>query len=238
MLRHRLLFGKVFRTDGVTPWTNCNISFKRNCNYTDEYQLPSDVQRVKTDSNGEFVTRLWCNIDGENESSYTCEIPGCTSFTFNLPFGDGTPLNISILRAGSSSPSDPKNETILEYIDEQIVSVSLNNTKLFSEEKQATSNLSALKAIDLTTKTYPVISDTPLYLGLVMNAVLQGSFFKALLEGEIYDSSWNWAPNTLVFLGNNGTLTQTLPQSNCLIVAGKAIDTDRMYIKFSNPLLF
>jgi hypothetical protein len=128
----RTVVGKIFRTSD-TPWTNCRVIFRRaKGNYDSAKQYPPDSVIAFTDSQGNICrdalgtlpgVQLWVNESGELLTLYECLLPNSDKFQFSIPVGDGSPIELSVLREGSN-PVTSYPQTLLDYID---TSVSLHN---------------------------------------------------------------------------------------------------------------
>jgi hypothetical protein len=130
----REVFGKVYKTTD-TPWLNATVVFKRTKgSFTSEAQYPPDTARFYTDNQGFLVNfnaqgvavpcRLWVNETGDKISNYQVTI-GLDKFTISIPVGDGSPISLSALRAGSQ-PVEDYPQSILDYVDDAITGVGAN----------------------------------------------------------------------------------------------------------------
>lgn len=150
----RQVIGKVYRTDD-TPWTNTTVTFRRcTGSYTTTTQYPPDTLRFQTNSNGELVDcKLWVNETGDKISIYECNV-GKDKFKFSLPTGNGSPIELSVLRAGSL-PVDEYPQSIIDYIDNSVASVSSNKYESFNAIPQTNSyQLTSLPISPNTSKVY------------------------------------------------------------------------------------
>lgn len=130
----RTVIGKIFRTSD-TPWTNCRVIFRRaEGNYDSAKQYPPDSVIAFTDSQGNICrdalgtlpgVQLWVNESGELQTLYDCLLPNSDKFQFSIPVGNGLPVELSELRAGSN-PVTAYPQTLLAYIDEAISLHNLN----------------------------------------------------------------------------------------------------------------
>lgn len=124
----RKVIGKVYKTDD-TPWLNTFITFKRTSgNYLNNIQYPPDVVRAKTDNQGNICkldnslgVDLWVNETGEKISNYQCLLPN-DIFSFSIPIGNGAPIELSVLRAGSQ-PVEEYPQSVIDYIDDLVLTV-------------------------------------------------------------------------------------------------------------------
>jgi hypothetical protein len=133
---YREVFGKVYKTSD-TPWINTTVIFKRaKGSFTSEAQYPPDTIKFYTDNLGYLVNfdsqglaipcRLWVNETGDKISNYQVFI-GLDKFNVSVPVGDGSPISLSALRAGSQ-PTESYPQSILDYVDTAILQ-SGNNPK-------------------------------------------------------------------------------------------------------------
>lgn len=238
----RQILGKIYETDD-TPFKNGVIVFSRSIgSYTSTTQYPPDVHVCRTDTSGNLVDCfLWCNEDGDLISNYTAKINGRDVFNLSVPIGDGSPIELSALRAGSL-PTTEYPESIIDYVDNKIESLTLGQIKtLFSPDLIAINVLSALRIIDINTTTYADsnnINHASKTLGFVANAVNQGAIFQAVTEGFVLDSNWDWNTNRPIFLGNNGFLTQSIPNDAVFVQQiAKTINTQKIFIDFQEVIL-
>ncbi|MBD1554757.1 hypothetical protein [Pseudomonas typographi] len=73
-------------------------------------------------------------------------------------------------------------------------------------------------------------------IGLSTVAAAQDAEVTLQTMGTIDDSGWSWSEG-LVFLGPNGTLTQTAPSTGWEVVVGWAPSATRLNLNFSEPVL-
>jgi len=71
-------------------------------------------------------------------------------------------------------------------------------------------------------------------IGLTKNAAELDASVTVLFFGEITHSSWNFDLTKPVFLGTNGALTQTKPETGYLLVIGKPINTTKLFVNIEN----
>jgi hypothetical protein len=210
----RQIIGRVYGTDDL-PIKKGTVIFSRTVgSYTSSTQYPPDSIAVKTDENGQLIDCfLWVNEEGDRISTYTARVGIKECFNFSLPAGDGSPIELSALRAGSQPPQSYP-QSIIDYIDDQISGVQAGaTTKLFAPSRIATSNLSALRIINLSTGNYASVSnlnDAIAPLAFVENAVQSGQSFSPIVKGFHQDTSFNFQLNIPLFLGNDGYITQTI----------------------------
>jgi hypothetical protein len=226
----RVVTGRIYRTND-TPWRNARVLFKRvNSSFTHNTQYPADFVHALTDADGNLYSIdsnqgvvLWVNELGDVPSFYKCFLPGCDPFEFSIPAGDGSAIELGILRQGSQ-PVNEYSPTLINYVDSSISSsisgIQLGSTQIYSNNFNASENLSALRIVNLNTGFYASNADLEaIYspLGLMTSSVVSGDSAKALVFGELSDVSWNWVPSP-IYLGIDGNLTQTLNGSESFIL--------------------
>lgn len=98
-------------------------------------------------------------------------------------------------------------------------------------------DLSALRVVRFDTDTGCVVYARPpeaasrMPLGITVTAALSGVEVVVRRDGELIDDSWGWVPGQPVLLGATGTLTQTQPPSQAImVVVGIATDTNTICI--------
>jgi hypothetical protein len=232
----RQILGKIYETDD-TPFKNGVIVFSRSIgSYTSTTQYPPDVHVCRTDTSGNLVDCfLWCNEDGDLISNYTAKINGKDVFTLSLPLGDGSPIQLSVLRAGSQ-PTQSYPQTIIDYIDTKVVGAIASPTSLNTFTMAATRNISALKIIRLDNQEYasPLVgADALAGVCFVKTAANSGETFTGLLSGVVSDSFWNWDVNKALFLGVDGTVTQSVSTDwEFIKVVGSVVSPQQIFINF------
>jgi hypothetical protein len=236
----RKILGKYHRTDD-TPWRKIAVRFVRDTiSFVDDTIYPSDVVVCRVDEDAELKDCwLWCNEEGEPESTYTYYC-GRDAFKFSLPYGDGSPIQLGVVLAGSN-PVEASPPTLLNYIDDALNDVSAGETDvMYSDSYISIQPLSALRIINLSSLTYADpsnISDAFASLGFTHLAVNTGAVFKTISQGLFSDSSWNWQMNKPIFLGANGTLTQTFTENAFIKTIATPITPQQIFIKFEDSIL-
>jgi hypothetical protein len=238
---YRYITGKIYRTNDE-PWRNITATFKRcSGSFTSNIIYPPDSTTCEIDESGNLINcKLWVNESGDKISNYEGKV-GTYRFQFSIPVGDGSPIDIGTLIAGSL-PVEAYPQSIIDYVDDVIAAVVAGESKsLYSYNFIATQSLSALRIIDLTNLTYASsdnLSQAFVSLGFVNQAVSIGGTFKTITQGLVSDSSWNWQLDKPIFLGINGFLTQTYPNNSlfCKIVAS-VISTQKIFINFGEPII-
>lgn len=96
-------------------------------------------------------------------------------------------------------------------------------------------NLSALRAVTTNTSGQAVYATNDTLanaqvVGITNGAVTSGANATIKISGILTDANWNWTKGT-VYLGTNGTLTQTVPTSGAIVVhVGKALTSTQLLI--------
>jgi hypothetical protein len=105
----------------------------------------------------------------------------------------------------------------------------------------AAATLSALRLVSNVADQY-VYSDPALansawaIAGLTTQSINQGQYFSPIQNQPITDAAWNWVRGSPVFLGPNGTLTQIAPTANYLVVVGKVLSPQTLFIQIEEPV--
>jgi hypothetical protein len=77
-------------------------------------------------------------------------------------------------------------------------------------------------------------SSTPAHaqstIGVTIGAAAQGDTATAIALGPLTENSWTWTPGSLIFLGTNGTLTQTAPSTGFVMVVAKAVTATTIFV--------
>ena len=96
-------------------------------------------------------------------------------------------------------------------------------------------NLSALRAVTSNSSGQAVYASNDTLanaqvVGITNGAVTSGANATIKISGILTDANWNWTKGT-VYLGTNGTLTQTVPTNGAIVVhVGKALTATTLII--------
>ena len=96
-------------------------------------------------------------------------------------------------------------------------------------------NLSALRAVTTNSSGQAVYASNNTLanaqvVGITNGAVTSGANATIKISGILTDANWNWTKGT-VYLGTNGTLTQTVPTNRAIVVhIGKALTATQLNI--------
>lgn len=74
-------------------------------------------------------------------------------------------------------------------------------------------------------------------LGLTEGAASLGAPVSIRTGGEYDEPSWNWVPDTVLFLGTNGLLSATAPVNGFSLPIGYAITATKIFIAVKQPVV-
>lgn len=74
-----------------------------------------------------------------------------------------------------------------------------------------------------------------LLCGLTLTATGSAGMVNVQRSGTVDDSSWSWTPGR-VYLGANGTLTQTPPVDGFSVLVGVAVSPTRLILNVQDPI--
>lgn len=106
----------------------------------------------------------------------------------------------------------------------------------------AAQDLSGHRAVAVTTSALVDYADkdTPAHhssvLGIINTAATIGSPVFIQTQGLITEPSWNWTMDELIYLGNNGMLTQTYPTTGFLLKIGTVVDPTAIYVNIGETV--
>jgi hypothetical protein len=85
-----------------------------------------------------------------------------------------------------------------------------------------------------------VLANANTVLGMTAGAANAGYMINVIRSGEITEPTWNWTLNAPVFLGINGLLTQTQPESPALfsLIVGFPITATKLFVSIREPIVF
>lgn len=108
---------KIYLTkyDG-TPWAGKTVEITLDkSTYNDLNSFPIQILTTgPSDEDGLIDVDLWCNVEGVIPTLYSAKYPDGKSFQFRLVFGDGTPININVLRQAGIAAASPSNPLYAE----------------------------------------------------------------------------------------------------------------------------
>lgn len=73
-------------------------------------------------------------------------------------------------------------------------------------------------------------------LGMSLNAAAAGDVVTVAVLGYVSETTWNLIPDLPVYLGEDGYITQTPPESGFLLVVGVAISPTSLYVDVGEPI--
>lgn len=74
-------------------------------------------------------------------------------------------------------------------------------------------------------------------LGISMNAAMIGALVVVKTFGEFSEPTWNWNAGDPIYLGANGTLTQTPPNTGFLLEVAFALTSTSIFISIKQPFV-
>lgn len=109
-----------------------------------------------------------------------------------------------------------------------------------SVQRMAGTNLSALLAVyELNGVVRALSADDALHidllLGITLTAAQAGELVNVQRLGTIEDLGWNWGAGR-IYLGSNGSLTQTPPTSGFDLLIGSATSPTRVALNLQDPI--
>lgn len=81
-----------------------------------------------------------------------------------------------------------------------------------------------------------LIEDTTVILGIITSAYSADDVVSVQITGTITEPSWNWTLGLPIFVGPNGTLTQTPPSTGVLQIIAYPILSNRILIDKQQPI--
>ena len=77
-------------------------------------------------------------------------------------------------------------------------------------------------------------------LGVTISASAANEPVFIIRNGDVTEPSWNWVPNLPVYLGDNGLLTQTPPESPALfsLIVGFPVTATKLFVSIREPIIF
>lgn len=83
-----------------------------------------------------------------------------------------------------------------------------------------------------------VLNQANMVLGMTTAAVSVGGDVNVIRQGEVEEPSWNWTIGSPVYLGNNGVLTQTLPNGAAFsLIVGFPVTPTKLFIALREPII-
>ena len=131
----------------------------------------------------------------------------------------------------------------IEVLPGGIVYRGEETTSLSTNSYEASTNLSALRVVIVNDdgKLEYASSDRPehsfMVVGVLKDALTQGNFGKALVQGLLSDSFWSWTLGVPIYVGEDGVLTQSPPSEGFQLVIGKPVTPSAVYFEIGEPIL-
>lgn len=113
----RTVRGTIRKAKSEAPWAGARVLFELlDGSYTAAAQFPGATASASTAADGTFSIDLWPNEAGTAASSYRCTLPDGSTFDFTLPAGDGSDIELSVLRAGGVINQDWSEALVTTFI--------------------------------------------------------------------------------------------------------------------------
>ncbi len=231
----RLVTGKILKIDG-SPWVNTRVIIRlTKGSYTSTSQFPPNTLEALTDSEGNLTSgnspgvNLWCNTEGSIASRYEFLLPS-DKILVDVPYGDGTPIDLAYLRAQSET-STPPEQVILDYIDD-----ALSGTEQTSYV--AAESVSASKVICLNSEgkakqaSIDDFTEINTVTGISKTAADPETSFHVAVVGIYKDINWNWNPGETLYLGLSGDIVSIPDLARSHIVKiGRAVRSSEIFLQ-------
>lgn len=81
------------------------------------------------------------------------------------------------------------------------------------------------------------VADAGRVLGITINAALLGAAVDVQATGEIDEVSWSWVPGQPVYVGANGSLTQTPPATGFIQAVGMAVAPTKLVVGIRTAII-
>ena len=112
---------------------------------------------------------------------------------------------------------------------------SLSVTKIYAE------NISALQLVTASSSTEvkiaePAVFNTAKVLGVAFQGGITGFDGRIILSGVLEDPIFNYPVNDLLYLGTNGTITNTPPVVGFSVTVGYSLGNGSIFIKIEEPI--
>jgi hypothetical protein len=181
---------------------------------------------------------IWCNAESTNQSRYRFTYPDNRFFDFSLLPGNSE-INISALR--DQGVLDFPQPTILDVVNQTLAEQWEQTLALLGTDYlTATTNLSALRIVNLSSGTYASATDITQVnspKGFLSTAVTSGQQFPVQFTGIKLDLSWNWDVTKPIYLGTNGTLVQLSSGLSYLQQVASVITSNKIILDFQEPVI-
>ncbi len=199
-------------------------------------------------TDGFLSSTLWTKLSGlVSNATHTGDVTGSTALTIApkaVTFGkmlDLTAPGIVIGRATSGAGS-PEELNIIGrglVLDGSNIQVSGQTTT-----KLAATAVGGGRVLRYTSSTQvgyadsTVLADKDFIAGISLGAAILGDSVVVQISGEITDGSWTWTPNSPIYLGTGGLITQTIPTTGFLLQLGIALSATIISVKIGIPVVF
>ena len=116
-------------------------------------------------------------------------------------------------------------------------------TGQYSDPIAASASLSALRVVIVNESGQLAYADSATaahafrVVGLLPSAVSSGESIAVLIDGLIADATWNWTIGSPIFIGANGVLTQSPPETGFLQQVATPITATQIDFEIQEPIL-
>lgn len=74
-------------------------------------------------------------------------------------------------------------------------------------------------------------------IGISLNAADEGGMVRVIREGEISEASWDWDSGKVIYLGENGVLTQSAPNVGFSLIVGFPVGAQKIIVSIGEPII-
>lgn len=208
----RPVVGRAWHPISQRPIVGAPVIFTLSGSFTPATQYLATSVTVYTESDGTFTAALWPNEEGDQASTWTCQLPdGTDPFSFSFAYDDGSEVELSALRAAGGDASDPQNESIL------------TNLRALATTTAATAAATALTApladvAAAAAAATTAAADAEAAITVVVNAQTGTAYTLALSDVD-----------RLITLSNAAAITLTIPShSSVAWPVGRAVSLQQI----------
>lgn len=113
------------------------------------------------------------------------------------------------------------------------------NGEIVTKDFTAGEDISALRMVKHDDPTTVSLADKDLLMdaqtiGIATNAALTGGTVSVVTFGQVDDNSFTFAPNTCLFLGDDGAITDIPPTTGHNVPIGKGLGIGSIFIDIDN----
>ncbi len=245
----RRVTGEVLRPGGG-GWAGGIVRFKlKSSSYVPSAQFPSDTLAVTLDNEGlirgrtgdqdeELGVLLWCTDEGLTSTAYQVKLPSGPTFDIHLAFGDGSPIDLWVLRASGNSrpaPSDLLYVTIQSLVNthgeeeqqarDQGDADTLQAANAYTDERVADIDLSVFQQTSQRNQSNGyagldvsgLIPDNRIPASIARDSEVQGAVAAEAAVRLAGDAATLVSANTHADAGDNATLAAANSHSDSIV---------------------